>query len=164
MSIKTNAEQIRDETVVGANTATRVGGNLVEIADELVAQDTEIALNTAKIGITATQANEITANTAKVSYTDGMQVASNTNDIADLVVITGDNVTAIALNTAKISFDSASSTKLGTIETSAEVNTINTTVTGEPTGSYLVLNVVSLTQAEYDAGTAVAGTFYAIVG
>ena len=36
MSIKSDAIVIRDETVTGANTAARVGGNLVAIADELV--------------------------------------------------------------------------------------------------------------------------------
>ena len=40
--------------------------------------------------------------------------------------------------------------------------TINSITTGEPTGSYAVLNVVSLTQAEYDAGAKVATTFYII--
>ena len=35
MSIKTDAELIRDETTSNANTATRVGNNLVAIADEL---------------------------------------------------------------------------------------------------------------------------------
>tara|TARA_R110000824_G_scaffold66549_1_gene172617 strand:+ start:173 stop:589 length:417 start_codon:yes stop_codon:yes gene_type:complete len=103
----------------------------------------EVDANTAKTGITTAQANEIVANNAKVTY---------------------DAAAAVALNTAKVSFDSASSTKLGTIAENAAVNTINTTVTGEPTGSDLVPNIVSLTQAEYDAGTAVAGTFYAIVG
>ena len=39
---------------------------------------------------------------------------------------------------------------------------IDSVVTGEPTGSDRVLNVVSLTQAEYDAGTPVATTFYII--
>ena len=39
---------------------------------------------------------------------------------------------------------------------------IDSVVTGEPTGSDVVLNVVSLTQAEYDAGTPVATTFYII--
>lgn len=36
--------------------------------------------------------------------------------------------------------------------------------TGEPTGADPVTNIVSLTQAEYDAGTPVAGTFYLITG
>ena len=56
----------------------------------------------------------------------------------------------------------ANTTKLAGIETGAEVNTINTALAGEPTGSDLVLNAVSLTQAEYDAGTPVATTFYII--
>ena len=53
-------------------------------------------------------------------------------------------------------------TKLDGIEAGAEVNTINTALAGEPAGSDLVLNAVSLTQAEYDAGTPVATTFYII--
>lgn len=128
MSIKSEAIIIRDETTAGANTAARVGGNLVSIADDLIAKQSEIDLNTAKVGITTQQATDITTNNAKVS------------------------------------FDSASSTKLGGIETGAEVNTINSTTTSEPTGSDLVYNVVSLTQAEYDAGSPVATTFYLIVG
>ena len=118
--------------------------NMVEGATTKILTATErseISANTAKTGITAQQASDITTNNAKVTY---------------------DDAAAVALNTAKISFDSTSSTKLGTIEESAEVNTINTTVTGEPTGSDLVLNIVSLTQAEYDAGTPVATTIYNI--
>ena len=53
-------------------------------------------------------------------------------------------------------------TKLDGIAAGAEVNTIESAVAGEPTGSDVVLNVVSLTQAEYDAGTPVATTFYII--
>ena len=45
---------------------------------------------------------------------------------------------------------------------SGEVNTIDSIVSGEPTGSDRVINVVSLTQAEYDAGTPIATTFYII--
>ena len=52
----------------------------------------------------------------------------------------------------------------GTVTTwvDAEVNTIESITTGEPTGSDQVVNVVSLTQAEYDAGTPIATTFYII--
>lgn len=39
---------------------------------------------------------------------------------------------------------------------------LDSTTEGEPTGSDQIFNVVSLTQAEYDAGTPVAGTFYVI--
>jgi hypothetical protein len=48
MSIKTDAQVIRDETTAGANTATRVGTNLVAIADDLIAKQAEIDANTAK--------------------------------------------------------------------------------------------------------------------
>ena len=124
MSIKSDAIIIRDETATGANTAPRVGGNLVAIADDLVAKQVEIDVNN-----------------AKVSYTDA---------------------SAVAANTAKTSYPSADSTKLAGVEVGADVNTINSTVTGEPTGSTVVLNIVTLTQAEFNAGTKVGTTFYAI--
>ena len=109
MSIKTDAIVIRDETVTGANTANRVGTNLVAIADDLISKQA-----------------------------------------------------AIGLNTDKNSYPGADETKLSNIATGAEVNTIDSSVTGEPTGSDVVLNVVSLTQAEYDAGTKVSTTLYVI--
>ena len=148
MSIKSEAIIIRDETTTGANTAARVGTNLVSIADDLIAKQSEIDLNTAKVGITTQQATDITTNNDKLGYTEAL-VSANTDVVA---------------NTAKISFDSASSTKLGGIEAGADVNTINSTTTSEPTGSDLVYNVVSLTQAEYNAGSPVATTFYIING
>ena len=56
----------------------------------------------------------------------------------------------------------ANTTKLAGIEAGAEVNTIESAVAGEPTGSDVVQNVVSLTQAAYDAGTPVGTTLYII--
>jgi hypothetical protein len=44
----------------------------------------------------------------------------------------------------------------------SNLNKVSTNLTGEPSGSDKVVNMVSLTQAEYDAATPVAGTFYAI--
>jgi hypothetical protein len=41
-------------------------------------------------------------------------------------------------------------------------SSVNSTTTGEPSGSDVVLNTVSLTQAEYDAGTPISTTFYII--
>lgn len=52
--------------------------------------------------------------------------------------------------------------KLDGIESQAEVNTINSTTLGEPIGSDAVVNIVSLTQAEFDAGTPVSTTIYNI--
>ena len=43
-------------------------------------------------------------------------------------------------------------------------NTLDSDLTGEPSGSDIVINVVSLTQAEYDAGSPVSTTLYNIVG
>ncbi len=141
------------------------------------AQANEIAANTLKVGITTQQASDITANNSKVSMvlgtTAGTALEGNTTTITtqqatdittnnNKVGITFNERLAIVDNSAKISFDSASSTKLAGIETGAEVNTIDSIVSGEPTGSDQVINVVSLTQAEYDAGTPVATTFYII--
>ena len=66
MSIKSNAEQIRDETATGANTAARVGGNLVEVADDLITKSAAITLNTAKVTYDA--ATAVAANTAKITF------------------------------------------------------------------------------------------------
>ena len=199
MSIKSEAIIIRDETTTGANTAARVGTNLVSIADDLIAKQSEIDLNTAKVSITTQQSTDITTNNAKVGITTQQSTDITTNNAkvgittAQASEITANNAkvgitstqssdittnnakvgyteslvsanTSVVANTAKISFDSASSTKLVGIEAGAEVNTINSTTTSEPTGSDLVYNVVSLTQAEYDAGSPVATTFYLIVG
>ena len=165
MSIKSEAIIIRDETTTGANTANRVGGNLVSIADDLIAKQSEIDLNTAKVGITTQQSTDITTNNSKVGITptQSSDITTNNAKVGYTEALVSANTDVVA-NTAKVSFDSASSTKLGGIEAGAEVNTINSTTTSEPTGSDLVYNVVSLTQAEYDAGSPVATTFYLIVG
>jgi hypothetical protein len=105
-----------------------------------------------------------TASTALAGDTALLQLGtSSTTALAgDTTVISAQQATDISNNNNKISFDSTSSTKLGGIETGAEVNTIDSIVSGEPTGSDQVINVVSLTQAEYDGGTKVATTFYII--
>ena len=107
MSIKINAIEIRDEIIAGENTANRVGSNLVEIADDLIAKQT-----------------------------------------------------AIGLNAVKNSYPGADATKLSNIATGAEVNTIDSSVTGEPAGSDVVLNIVTLTTAEFTAGTKKLTTLY----
>ena len=50
----------------------------------------------------------------------------------------------------------------GSVVDVGETNTIDSITSGEPTGSDQVVNVVSLTQAEYDAGTPIVTTFYII--
>lgn len=104
----------------------------------LVDNNTAVIANTAKVGITPTQASDITTNNAKTSYTDASQVATNKTN-ADASKIITDNITitqavnldtiesdtttnnakisytdsaAVTANTAKVSFDSTSSTRL----------------------------------------------------
>jgi hypothetical protein len=69
-----------------------------------------------------------------------------------------DNITLI-----DITLGVSSAAGLAAYISSLSNNTINSTVTGEPTGSDVVPNIVSLTQAEYDAGTPVSNTLYIIV-
>jgi|TARA_R110002051_G_scaffold301890_1_gene369990 hypothetical protein len=70
---------------------------------------------------------------------------------SDLTIVEGQTVILQAENIAQqLELNSLQSDKL------------NSVTTGEPTGSDKVLNMVSLTQAEYDAGTPIATTFYII--
>lgn len=128
MSIKNNAIIIRDEVLSGQNTAARVGGNLVEIADDLISKQ-----------------SAIDTNSAKASYTDA---------------------SAVSANTSKNTYPSADATKLAGIEAGADVNTVNSSVTGEPTGSIVIPNLVKISLADHTAavnnGTIVSTTFYII--
>lgn len=130
------------------------------IATDAFDMDSMVEGATTKI-LTDTERTAISDNSAKTSYTDAAQVATNkTNADASKVKTDFISVTqAVDLDT--IEADTATNNlKVGV--TNEEQNTINTNLTGEPTGSDLVLNVVSLTQAEYDAGTPVATTLYII--
>ena len=80
------------------------------------------------------------ANTGDSLYEGGGKINDNFTEVYD----------AVTLNTAKVGV------------TDEEANTIDSVVDGEPTGSDQVVNVVSLTQAEYDASTPIATTFYII--
>ena len=94
---------------LGTSSTTALAGDTTTISSS---QASAITANTAKVGITTQQANDITANNAKVGITT--QQASD-----------------ITANNAKISFDSTSSTKLGTIEENADVtDTANVTAAG----------------------------------
>ena len=108
--------QVNDVTSVNGQTGSvtltssnvNEGSNLY-YTDSRVAANSAVAANTAKTGITDSQASAINANTSKVG-------------------ITTQQADAIVTNTAKISFDSDSSTKLSGIEANADV-TDSTNVT-----------------------------------
>ena len=103
--------------------------------------------------------SEVTESTDKKYVTDAEKVVigntSNTN--------TGDqDLSGLQPILSEGAFVDGDKTKLDGVETGAEVNTINSKTAGEPTGSDVILNTVSLTQAEYDAGTPIATTLYVI--
>ena len=129
--------------------------------------------------LTSTERTAIDTNTSKVSYTDSAAVALNTAKISYT------DASAVALNTAKVTYPSTDSTKVGHISvtqavdldtmesniatnnaktgvTTEEANTIDSELEAGMTGEDLVLNVLSLTTAEYGAGTPIATTFYII--
>ena len=100
MSIKSEAIIIRNETAQGANTASRVGGNLVAIADDLIAKQNEINANTSKVGITTQQATDITTNNSKVGITTQQATDIGTNN--SKVGITTEQANDILANNVKV--------------------------------------------------------------
>jgi len=108
--------------VVVLTTTNIAEGTNLYFTDARVAANSAVTLNTAKVGITTSQANAIVLNTAKVGITttQANEIAANTLKVG----ITTQQATDITANNAKISFDSASSTKLNGIEAGAQVNTI----------------------------------------
>ena len=103
-NIATNASGVSTNATTVFNLGTDVSGHhtrLAGIDSDQVSQNSAIAANTAKTGITSGQASEITANTAKISYSDAALVATHTTDIGTNATDIGTNATAIALNTAK---------------------------------------------------------------
>ena len=181
---------------------TKLGYLTATQAVNLDTMESDIATNNAKVGVTTelkptdidtlVELNTIITDATLIDTTDSRlsdartplthtHVAANITDFDTEV----SNNSSVVANTAKVTYPSADSTKVGLISvtqavdldimesdiatnnakvgvTTEEENTINSIVAGEPTGSDVVLNVVSLTQAEYDAGIPVATTQYII--
>ena len=100
-----------------------ITGTLADQTDLKTQQDTQdsaIALNTAKTGITAQQATDITTNNAKVSYTDAAAVTLNTAKISYT------DAAAVALNTAKVT--NATHTGDATGNTALVLATVNSNI------------------------------------
>ena len=148
-------------TVVGvADPQTAVNtADIATIEGEQTTQDGLITANTAKTGITSGQASEITANTAKISYTDSAQVSTNTSDISTLQAEQTTQDSAIALNTAKVSYDdteaaaaTAAITTLqseqSTQDTAIAANTAKTGITSGQT-SEITANTAKVTNATH---------------
>ena len=144
-SIATNASGVSTNATTVFNLGTDVAGHhsrLATIDSDQVAQDSAISANTAKTGITAGQASEITANTAKVSYTDAAVVAGNSSDIASIQSDQSTQDSAIALNTAKTGITAGQASEISA--NTAKVT--NATHTGDVTGTtVLTLDATAIT-------------------
>ncbi len=162
------------EARVSANSSVAANTAKVGITTQ---QASDISTNNNKVGITTQQASDITANNAKVSMVLGtsagtalegdtallqLGTTSTTALAGDTTTITPTQAANITTNNAKISFENADSTKLAGIEAGAEVNTIDSSTTGEGTGAAQVLNVVSMSASDYASATKVATTLYII--
>jgi hypothetical protein len=96
---------------------------LSDLNEKTTLSDTDIFL--------ITDSDDSTSKRISKSNLDGnIEIAASQVSDFDTEVA---NNTAVTANTAKISFDSTSSTKLGTIEEGAEVNNIVTGMTGQTT-------------------------------
>ena len=106
------------------------------------------------------------ATTASTDYATAAQGTTASSALQPSAVGVSVQAYSSVLQGTTASFTTAEETKLTGIATGAEVNTINTTSTGEPATSNLVENVVSISQTDYDAaivaGTTVTTTFYII--
>ena len=106
------------------------GSSNLYFTDARVSANSAVAANTAKTGITTTQANEITANTAKNTYpsADATKVGHITvTQAVDLDTIESN----VATNNAKNTYPSADATKVGhlTVTQAVDLDTIETDVT-----------------------------------
>lgn len=106
------------------------GSSNLYFTEARVSANTDVAANTAKTGITTTQANEITANTAKNTYpsADATKVGHITvTQAVDLDTIESN----VATNNAKNSYPSGDATKVGhlTVTQAVDLDTIETDVT-----------------------------------
>jgi hypothetical protein len=169
--IDLNATQVRTLLNVadGANNythpnhsgdVTSVGDGATTIVDDAVtnAKMANMAVNTIKgrISTGTGDPEDLTAANVRTITETETTTQLNTRDTNNRNTDNHTNGT-----TNKV-FTATEQTKLTGIEAGAEVNTINSRVAGEPTGSDQVLNVVSLTEAEYTAGSKISTTFYII--
>tara|TARA_R110002012_G_scaffold155388_1_gene316240 strand:+ start:2109 stop:6395 length:4287 start_codon:yes stop_codon:yes gene_type:complete len=122
-----------------------ITANKVTDFDTEVSNNTDVAANTGKTGITTGQADAITANTAKITYDDASVVAGHTTDIAANVAaiatntaktgITTAQADAITANTAKITYPTADSDKVGLISVTNSVDLDNISAGASASGT-----------------------------
>ena len=121
--IAENTNLYYTEARVSAN--TDVAANTAKVGIT-TAQASEIIANNSKVGITTTQASDINTNNAKVGYTDAL-VSANSNVVANTakVGITTAQAIAITDNTAKVGYTEAAVSS----NTDVAANTAKTGIT-----------------------------------
>ena len=105
-------------TTVTTSIATKVAQSAYDTKQ--AAQDSAIALNTAKVGFTdalVAAAPSVAANTTKVGYTDAL-VAAAPSVQANTAKVSYSDASAVAANTAKISYTDASAVAANTAKIS----------------------------------------------
>ena len=156
----TVAESIADleddlDTKVQSITGDGVGGTVI---NPTISQTTSTVNNNDATLVNITGATQYDLNRA-IDF-DLTQIEANKADQTDLDLTNGQ----VLNNTVSIG-SKADQTDLDLTNAQVLINTqdkVGSVTTGEPTGSDKVVNMVSLTQAEYDAGTPIATTFYLI--
>ena len=138
-----------------SGSSTVDGRNISVDGTQLDANTSAIALNTAKTGITTTQANAIVANTAKTGITSGQASAIIANTAK--VGITTSQASAITANTAKTGITSGQASAI----TANTAKVTNATHTGDVTGAtVLTISAGAVDIAMLSAtGTAGSGNF-----
>lgn len=140
MSIKTDAQEIRDEQVSGQNTAIRVGGLFVSIADDLISKQSQINTNNSKISYPIADSNKLASieagaevNPTNLEIKNSYESNANTNVFTDaektkLSQITGtntgdQNISGISVNASAI--NSLENNKQDVLVSGTSIKTIN---------------------------------------
>jgi len=139
---------VYDPTTIQADAFARANHTGTQTAATISDFDTEVSNNTT----VASKADQAT------TYTIGQ-----VDDMLTYYPLAADTYTKSQVDTnIAANFTTADRTKLDGIATGAEVNTIESIVEAGMTDDTVVLNVVSVSQANYDAGTKIGTTLYII--
>jgi len=139
---------VYDPTTIQADAFARANHTGTQTAATISDFDTEVSNNTTVVS----KADQAT------TYT-----VDQVDDMLTYYPFAADTYTKSEVDTnIAANFTSADRTKLDGIATGAEVNTIESIVEAGMTDDTVVLNVVSVSQANYNAGTKIGTTLYII--
>lgn len=157
-----NSDVRLDESLLDVNGATGTSGQILSSEGAGGGVEWIDAPSGTVTSITATSGalGGLTGGTITTSGSIAIDYSGNNNFIfasgsEKTAVSTSDYIAVVDMDTPSRPVKYASVSKL-------PVNGVDSTTTGEPTGADSITNIVSLTQAEYDAGTPVATTLYII--